>query len=403
MKKLLTIKSVEALKPRDKAYAVFDTKVSGLGVWIGESGVKSFFLKYVHNKRQRKITLGRLGEITADEARNRAESARGDLAKGIDPQGERDAVREGRLVADAWKDYFQALKAKRKDRTLEEYGRIYRLHIGPALGTHLLASLSFSDADTLHRRLRDRPFMANRTLAVLSTFYTYCIKRQWVTGSNICKAVEHYEERPRERVLTVTEIARLGDALDNELDNEDDSKRNRAVYSVAAIRLILLLGCRRSEVLGMRWDQIDLEAGTVRLQDTKTGARTVHLNRGARAILEGLPRLKDNPHVIPGEVPGKALVNISKPWLRIARKAGIEGARLHDLRRSFATHALNGGVPIETVSRLLGHATISQTQRAYAFTSKETLQEAAISTGDTLSAALAGRHDNIVPLKRNAS
>ena len=394
MKKQLTIKSVEALKPRDKAYAVFDTKVSGLGVWIGASGVKSFFLKYVHNRRQRKMTLGRLGEITADEARNRAESARGDLAKGIDPQGERDAVREGRLVTDAWEDYFEALKAKRKDRTLEEYGRIYRLHIGPALGTRLLASLSFSDAEALHRRLRDRPFMANRTLAVLSTFYTYCIKRQWATGTNICRAVEHYEERPRERVLTVTEIARLGDALDNE---------NSSVFPVAAIRLILLLGCRRSEVLGMRWDQIDLEAGTVRLQDTKTGARTVHLNPGARAVLEGLPRLKDNPHVIPGEVPGKSLVNISKPWLRIARKAGIEGARLHDLRRSFATHALNGGVPIETVSRLLGHATISQTQRAYAFTSKETLQEAAISTGDTLSAALAGRHDNIVPLKRTAS
>ena len=394
MKKLLTIKSVEALRPREKAYAVFDTKVAGLGVWIGPSGVKSFFLKYVHNRRQRKMTLGRLGEITADEARSRAQAARGDLAKGTDPQGERDAIRAGRSVSEAWEEYFQALKAKRKSRTVEDYGSIYRLHLGPALGTRLLASLSYSDADLLHHRLRAKPFMANRTLAVLSSFYSYCIKRQWVSGTNVCRSVERYEERPRERVLSATEIARLGEALDSE---------ETSVFPVAAIRLILLLGCRRSEVLGMRWDQIDLDAGTIRLQDTKTGARTIHLNAGARAVLKELPRLKDNPHVIPGEKPGKALVNISKPWLRIARKAKIEGARLHDLRRSFATHALNGGISIETVSRLLGHATISQTQRAYAFTSKEALQEAAMSTGDTLSAALAGRHDNVVPLKRSAS
>ena len=155
-------------------------------------------------------------------------------------------------------------------------------------------------------------------------------------GPNPCRAVRKYRTRPRERSLTDAEYCRLGRALDL---LEARGKVSR--HAAAAIRLLVLTGCRRNEVLELRWDDLDRTAGKLRLRDGKTGARMVPLTPAVLGVMEGIPRVADNPWVIVGQKLGARLVNVGDPWLLVRAEAGLDGVRIHDLRHPCASYRSN--------------------------------------------------------------
>ena len=151
-------------------------------------------------------------------------------------------------------------------------------------------------------------------------------------GCNPCRSVAKYPERKRERFLTDAEFARLGQVLDEAVTLDGASR-----LGVASIRLLILTGCRKSEILTLRWKDVDLDAGELDLADTQTDGRVVPLGPEARAVLKSLPREGDNPCVIAGKLPGSHLTDLQRPWRRIRERAGLEDVRIHDLRHTCAS------------------------------------------------------------------
>ena len=150
---------------------------------------------------------------------------------------------------------------------------------------------------------------------------------------NPCRSLVKYPGRRRERFLTEAEFMRLGRVLD-----EVEAKGGASAPAVAAIRLLMLTGCRKSEILTLRWEDVALGEAELRLHDTKTGARAVSLSPAAVKLLAGLPRLPGYPWVIPGKRPGGRLSSLDYVWRIIREQAGLEDVRIHDLRHSCATH-----------------------------------------------------------------
>ena len=158
-----------------------------------------------------------------------------------------------------------------------------------------------------------------------------------------------------------------------------------SAHAVAAIRLLLLTGCRKGEILNLRWDQVDLEGGELNLPDTKTGPRTISLSPEAAAVLSRIPRLADNPFVIPGKLKGKAMRNLNDPWDIICERAGLEDMRLHDCRHSYASRALALGESLPMIGRLLGHTQVETTAR-YAHLARDSVRESAVRVADSIAA-----------------
>src|SRR5215472_5257044 len=185
-----------------------------------------------------------------------------------------------------------------------------------------------------------------------------------------------------ERFLSEAEIARLGEALEAEAEATGDP------YPAAAIRLLLLTGCRRSEILGLRWGWIDFERAMIFLPDSKTGRKPVYLNAPALEALARLPRQAGNPYVICGHRDGSAYVGLDKVWRRVREAAKLHGLRLHDLRHSFASIGAAGGNSLLILGKLLGHRHVATTER-YSHLSADPMRQAAETIGQRIKAALA--------------
>ena len=220
------------------------------------------------------------------------------------------------------------VEAKRKPGTLRVTRGILLRNVKPALGALPSEKVTRPDVARLHSAMHDRPVVANRMLEAVSALFGWLGKTGHVPeGYNPARGIERYPERPRERFLSGEEIGRLGAAL-REAEGRFD------VWAVAAIKLLLLTGARLREVLDAKWEHLDVGRGCLFLQDSKTGARPLYLNSAALAILDALPRVAGNPHIIPGRE-GEARSDLKRPWTAVCKLAGLEGVHLHDLRHSY--------------------------------------------------------------------
>ncbi len=254
-----------------------------------------------------------------------------------------------------------------KPSTREEYRRSVRLFVDPVVGELRVPEVQRKDIAALHHGLRDKPYQANRTLGVLSKMFNLAEVWGWrPDGSNPCRHVKRYKEHKRERFLSPEETERLGQVL-REAEEEMPS-------AVAAFRLLLLTGCRMSEIRDLRWDYVNDDC--IELPDAKTGGRVVPLGPEARAVLSAISRDEDNPWVISGRLPGSHLTDLQRPWRRIRKQAGLEGVRIHDLRHSFASRALALGESLTMIGKLLGHTQVQTTAR-YAHLARDSIQTAA--------------------------
>ena len=246
-----------------------------------------------------------------------------------------------------------------KPTTAAQYRAAIDNYILPALGSLPVSSVGRTHVAELQHGCCDRPAMANLVVATLSRMIDQAMAWGLIPdGSNPCRFTRKYRERRRERFLTDAEFRRLGRALD-----ALEAEGRVSVHAGAALRLLILTGCRRNEILTLRWEDVHLAANELRLRDSKTGPRAVSLSPAAVAVLAALPRVAGNPHVIPGARPGARLSGIFEPWRRVRTRAGLDDVRIHDLRHSYASRALALGESLPVIAKLLGHSRIQTTAR----------------------------------------
>lgn len=338
--------------------------------------------------RQNLFTIGRHGKGTygAESARREAIRILGLIRDGRDPAEERRAARGAITFAAFAARYLEeyALPHK-KPRTVIEDRRQLDQRIIAALGKLRLPDITKADIQRLHHSMRAVPVAANRALALVSSILGWAERiGERPDGSNPCRNIEKNKEKPRQRYLSPGELARLGDAL---MTAEASGLEDRR--AIAAIRLLLFSGARRSEILTLKWEWIDLQTGIARLPDSKTGARNIFLPAGALEVLNGLPRMSGNPYVLPGDRAAAPFVGVAKPWQRIRATAGLHDVHLHDLRHSFASAAISGGDSLFIVGKLLGHKKFVTTER-YAHLADDPAKAAAHRTGARIAAMMSG-------------
>jgi integrase len=391
MRRKITKKVVDGILPTDHDTTCWDTSLAGFGVRCRPSGQKYYFLKTRFVGRQRWITLGKHGAPwTPESARKEAKRLIGEGAIGRDPAAARDSMKAAPTVAELGERFLsEYVPTHCKNSTAYEYRRAVELFINPALGKHKLPELIRADVSQFHHALREKPYQANRALGVLSKMMN--MAEVWGVrpdGTNPCRHVKRYKEKKKERYLNAEELERLGKVLQ---DVEEDG----SVFppAVAAIRLLIFTGARLSEILDLRWEDIDVPRRVLNLPDSKSGAKPVYLNDAAIELLHKIPRHEGNPHVIVGAKPGARLVNLQKPWHKIRTKAGLTDVRIHDLRHSFASMAVSSGMSLPMIGALLGHSQPATTAR-YAHLADDPLRAAAGAIGASIAGAMAGNPDH---------
>lgn len=388
MKRKLTKNLINTLTAEAKDLYVWDTSLVGFGLRVKPSGIKSFILQY-RNKygRVKRITIGRVGVITLDEARREATKMRGSVSLGSDPAQQRLNDRTVESLRDLAERYMRDHCVGRcKESTIKAHQWLLDKFILPRFGARKITELCAQDIGRFHQSLRETPYNANRCLGLLKAMFSKA--EQWgliPTNASPAAPIKPFREHKRHRFLTPDEFSKLFVAID-----KLERLQMLNVYQSAAIQLLALTGCRLGEILQLTWDEVDFRHRRLVLQKHKTdsnGVKGVPLNDDAMAILESIPRKNDTPYVIAGSKPCSHIVNLRKPWLRVLDEAKIENVRLHDLRHSFASAAASAGISIQIVGALLGHASPQSTAR-YAHLYDDPLREAT----QTLSATVFGRY-----------
>ena len=380
----ITKRSVDAVKAGGTDTVYWDGELTGFGLRVRRSGRKSYVVQTRIAGKLCWFTIGPHGPLNPDQARARALEILACAKKGIDPR-DADARREAEpSMADLGRRFLEEyVPVHCKPSTREEYRRSVRLFVDPVIGELRVPEVQRKDIAALHHGLRDKPYQANRTLGVLSKMFSLAEVWGWrPDGTNPCRHVKRYKEHKRERFLSPEETERLGQVL-REAEEEMPS-------AVAAFRLLLLTGCRMSEIRDLRWDYVKDDC--IELPDAKTGGRVVPLGPEARAVLSAIPRDEDNPWVIAGRLPGSHLTDLQRPWRRIRKQAGLEGVRIHDLRHSFASRALALGESLTMIGKLLGHTQVQTTAR-YAHLARDSIQTAAARITGSIGGNLLGGNE----------
>jgi len=367
----LTKRNVEALQASEKDYFVWDDEIKGFGVRIMASGARTYQAQYRKGGRTRRISLGRHGNITTEQARLKAREVMGLVAKGDNPAEDIAQHRRAPSVAALCERFFEAHVLENcKPTTQAEYRRAIDKFINPAIGAFRVVDVERKDIAELQQKHRDIPYQANRVLGVLSKMFN--LAEVWglrPDRSNPCRHVPKYREKKRERFLSQRELQRLGQVL-----NEAEQDGSESPFIIAGLKLLILTGCRLGEIQTLKWDYI--MPRHIELPDSKVGARRIPLPQAAQDVLNALPYQPSNPYIIAGKLEGSYATDFQRPWRRIRARAGLPTTRIHDLRHTYASMAVSGGMPIQMVGRLLGHTQLQTTMR-YAHLADEPVLEAA--------------------------
>ncbi|MDA4848624.1 tyrosine-type recombinase/integrase [Hoeflea poritis] len=381
----LTKRVVDALKPETSDIVHWDDELAGFGIRVRPSGRKSYIVKCRCRGRQIKMTIGTHGPITVEQARTNARTIIAEAKAGRDPSAEHSRMRKSPTIKDLGKRFLEEyVPTHCRPTTEREYRRSVELFINPKIGTRKIIDIERADIAKIHHNLRDKPYQANRTLGVLSKMFN--LAEIWglrPDGSNPCRHVKKYKEEKRERFLSDAEYKKLGEAL-----RITEAEKSETRSAIDAIWLLMLTGCRLNEIMTLKWSYVDLDAKELRLPDSKTGPKTVHLGLAAVDLLKNIKKLEDNDFVITGKKPSSHLTDLQHPWRRIRALAKLDDVRIHDLRHSFASRGLIVGEGLPMIGKLLGHSQVQTTAR-YAHLANDPIKSAAdrIAEGISISAA----------------
>ena len=368
----LTDTAIARLRPRDREYTVWDSRLPGFGVRVRPTGGKSWVMLRDRGGRSKRVSLGPVMTKTVDEARRECHARRANPEPEDTIASRRSAPLLRDFVEGSWKEaHFNRYKpsTQRAVRYVIE-GRIL-----PAFGAKPLDRIVPAEVRRWFDGFsRTAPGNANTGLRLLRHIMKFAIACGHVE-TDPTRGIRRNRRQALSRFLSREEIDRLLEALERHARN--DSTRQQADI----VRLLLFTGCRRGEIVGLRWSEVRGDA--LALADAKTGPRRVPLNSHARSILDRQPR-GESPFVFPSPYdPSRPRGPELGLWYRVRREIGIEDVRLHDLRHTHASHAVMNGVPVPVVSRLLGHSNPRMTLR-YSHLGDRDIERAAERVGGSL-------------------
>tara|TARA_A100001391_G_scaffold12331_3_gene7260 strand:+ start:5620 stop:6870 length:1251 start_codon:yes stop_codon:yes gene_type:complete len=392
----------------NKTTYYYDTEVAGFGLYRTPGGTGTYFAEFrpVAGGSKKRIKLGRVGTIKADDARKAARRAIANATLGKDLASERADERAAKTVSALVESYISDhVATKRKPATAANYRATLRAHITPHIGSTKSTALVRADVQRMHTKAsKSGKYSANRAVALLSATYVWAGKNGYVPeGMNPASGIERNREEARERFLSEAEMKRLGEVLHEaetvglpvdagDAKHAPKGQRVKTSASVTgAIRLIMLTGCRLREILHLRWDEVDMDRGLLFLPDSKTGKKTVVLSAAAVEVLKAMPRVgglvvASDSAGLPNEKPR---ADIKRPWGTITKRAGLDGLRIHDLRHSFASVGVWSGLGLPVIGKLLGHAD-SKTTARYAHVDVDSSKRGADLIASRIAAAIGG-------------
>jgi len=421
MRVKLGLGSVKDAAPAAKGYRIWDQELSGFGLKVFPSGVKTFFIRYrAHGGGRtapvRELKIGNFPIVTPDMARAKARSILASVqVEGADPavnlQRKRAEITVAQLC-DLYLDPVSGCSGKKPSTLRTDRSRI-SAHIKPLLGDLKVGAVSARDVQRFKRDVeqgrarrsekwgpravsvvRGGRGAATRTLGLLGGIFSWGVREGHVE-SNPVAGVERAKDGQSERFLTSTELARLGESI------EQAAREGVTGKGLAVIRLLTLTGARKGEIEALRWSEVDFERGCLRLGDSKTGQKVVPVGAGPLAILSGLAddRDEDSPFVFPAY--GDHLMHYTgtpKVWFRVRDMACLSDVRLHDLRHTFASLAAARGESLLMIGKLLGHADVKTTAR-YAHLADDPVRRAADNIAAAACAALSGSNAEVISLR----
>jgi integrase len=338
---------------------IYDGEVKGFGLRITRSGSRSFVLNYRIRSVERRYTIGSYPDWSVSAGRAEAARLKREIDQGRDPMGERHEERAAPTVGELLDRYIEEHASRKREGSRREDEGLIRQWIRPELGRRKVADVRLADVEALHRKItrRGTPYRANRVVALLSKLFELAARWE-MRPDNPTRGIERNPEHKRSRYLKPDELRRLTTVL--------AAHPNRA--GANAIRLLLLTGARRGEVLGLRWDQLDFDAGTWTKPSSLTKQNAEHripLSAPALQVLSEIrsTQAKASPFAFPGRRDGAPLVNMRRIWEDVCNLAELPGVRIHDLRHSYASLLASSGLSLPIIGALLGHTQASTTQR----------------------------------------
>jgi integrase len=342
----------------------YDRDVKGFGCRVTPGGARSFVLNYrTRAGRERRFTIGRFPEWKTTAARAEAAELKKRIDRGEDPLADIEADRGAKTVADLCDRFILEYLPRKRAKTVREYKAAIETWIRPAMKHAKVAAVVFADVDDLHRSItktgqrgRGAPYVANRTVAVLSRMFNQAIRWGW-RPDNPARGIERNQEAKRQRYLSPAEIAALSEAL---VEHEDRQAAD-------IVRLLMLTGSRKTEVLSMRWQDLELEAGAWTKPSSHTKQKTEHrvpLSAPAKQLLNELrSKAKAGAEfVFPGRSHGHR-IEFKRAWSEMCGVAGIASVRVHDLRHTYASVLASAGLSLPVIGALLGHTQPATTAR----------------------------------------
>lgn len=407
----LTKRFVDSLRadPNVADRTVWDDTLPGFGIRVRSAGGMTWVIMYrTKDGRLRKFKIGRIGALTPDEARKEARQRLAEVDKGQDPAAAKVAARRAMSVAELCDLYLADAKTRLKPKTYKMDESRVSCHVKPLIGSRKVESLKLRDIEDLQTAIAtgksarprkekgrgDHPSggrgVAARTVSMVGTMLEFA-RRRGIVETNVARGVQKFSVPKRMRYLTHEEFASLGVTI------RTAEEHGESRVALRAIEILLLTGCRREEILALRWDWLDLRSRCIRFGDTKTGPQLRPLGSAAIRLFSALRREGDVPWIFPAEKGDGHFIGAPRVFKRLCHAAKLKDVTLHTLRHSFASMAAELGYSELIISGLLGHRGSSVTAR-YAHVPDRALLSAADSVSTAIAKVLDGDLANIIPI-----
>lgn len=387
---------IDAIKSSDGDCILWDSELAGFGLRVRAGGSKTFIAQYRagggRTGQSRRFTIGRYGTLTVEEARLEARGVLLAAAKGEDPAARRKAKRKEMRLSELV-DQFSKLGTDH----LKERNRRYMLarlqhHVVALLGSKKVSEIRICDVEQMMRDVkvgktgkdekkgsRARVIVrggngaATRAVRDLSAVFAFAIRQEWVKY-NPCSSVKKPADQRRTRFLSLEEIKRFGEALST---LEADGANPKAI---TIMRLWALTGCRRDEIAGLKWPEIDFERACLVLKDSKTGRSIRPLSHSALTVLKAQCRKGGCDYVFPSDEDSEDksvfYQGTKRYWVKAIKLANLPGVTPHTLRHTIGSAAVSSGETLAMTGALLGHAS-QQATSIYAHMQQDSARRAA--------------------------